>query len=107
MTEEEKKAIEILKKWVCDVHSKFCKIGAVGIPDKEWYATETVLNLIQKQDREINKLNNVIDRLLRDIYECIQNDDNATILSIKDYGDYNTFEQIKDKYKEYFMKEDI
>lgn len=54
MTEEE--AIEILKEWLCNVHSKFCSVGAVGIPDKEWYATETVLNLIQKKDTEIKEL---------------------------------------------------
>jgi len=90
MTEEEKAVIKTFKE-------------GYGLTNAE---REIILNLIQKQDTEINKLNNVIDRLLRDIYECIQNDDNATILSIKDYGDYNTFEQIKDKYKEYFMKED-
>ena len=105
MTEEEKKAIDKFKS-----RREYFKYQPEGcnwrLSFDQWEVEsiiDVILNLIQKQDTEINKLNNVIDRLLRDIYECIQNDDNATILSIKDYGDYNTFEQIKDKYKEYFI----
>ena len=47
MSEEEKKAIEILHNWLCDEHSKFCRVGAVGIPNKEFFATEIVLNLVK------------------------------------------------------------
>lgn len=55
LSEEEKKAIQILKDWLCKTHSEFCKVGAIGIPDKEFFATETVLNLIDKQQKEIEK----------------------------------------------------
>lgn len=113
MTEE--RAIEILKEWLCNVHSKFCSVGAVGIPNKEWYATEIVLNLIQKQDKkiidlketikkqeksrehlkkqlkgeiavkdtEINKLNNVIDRIKNYTYQEVAH----ITEDIKDYID--------------------
>lgn len=56
LSEEEKKAIQILKDWLCKTHSEFCKVGAIGIPDKEFFATETVLNLIEKQQKEIERL---------------------------------------------------
>lgn len=58
MNDEEKKAIEILKNYLCKTHSEFCKVGAVGIPNKEFYATKTILNLIEKQQKEIEELKN-------------------------------------------------
>lgn len=59
MSEEEKEAIQILKDWLCKTHSEFCKVGAIGIPDKEFFATETVLNLIEKQQKEIENLKEI------------------------------------------------
>ena len=53
LSDEEKKAVEILNKWLCKTHSEFCKIGAVGIPNEEFFATEIVLSLIKKQSKEI------------------------------------------------------
>lgn len=58
MNEEEKEAIEILNKWLCKTHSEFCKVGAVGIPNEEFFATEILLNLIEKQNSIIK---NAID----------------------------------------------
>lgn len=55
MSEEEKKAIQTLKDWLCKTHSEFCKVGAIGIPNKEFFATETVLNLIDKQNKVIDE----------------------------------------------------
>ena len=55
MKEEEKNAIEILNKWLCKIHSEFCKAGAVGIPNEEFFATEIVLKLVYKQNNKIQK----------------------------------------------------
>lgn len=55
MNEAEKNAIEILNKWLCKTHSEFCKAGAVGIPNEEFFATEIVLNFIKKQNNKIQK----------------------------------------------------
>lgn len=60
MSEEEKEAIQILKDWLCKTHSEFCKVGAIGIPDKEFFATETVLNLIEKLQKENEELRKFI-----------------------------------------------
>lgn len=49
MTEEEKKAIEFLKE-------KMKNWRKYMPEDKELYAEDIVINLIQKQDTEINKL---------------------------------------------------
>ena len=79
MTEEEKKAIEYLKNCLND---EYDFKNATRKKDKECY--EIILNLIQKQDTEINKLNNVIDRM-------------AEVL--------NDFDYDTQCIKEYFMKE--
>ena len=55
MNEAEKNAIEILNKWLCKTHSEFCKAGAVGIPNEEFFATEIVLKLVYKQNNKIQK----------------------------------------------------
>ena len=57
LSEEEKKAIKDLKEYLdWEELQGFSKLPR----DKH---LETILNLIQKQDTEINKLNNVIDRM--------------------------------------------
>lgn len=56
MTEEEKKAIEFLKE-------KMKNWRKYMPEDKELHAEDIVINLIQKQDTEINKLNKRISDL--------------------------------------------
>ena len=51
---ELEEAIEILNNYLCETHRKFCSIGAVGIPNKEYFAIETVLNHITKQEKMID-----------------------------------------------------
>lgn len=75
MTEEEKKAIEWIK-------------AQKGIYYK------TVINLIQKQDTEINKLNRALDKMANTL-------DVNLSLSLENYR----FGK-KEKIKEYFMKEE-
>ncbi len=52
----------------------------------------------------MSKADDLIKILLKDIYNSIQNDDNTTILSIEDYDDSNTLEEIENKY--YALLED-
>lgn len=61
MNEKEKNAIEILNKWLCKTHSEFCKAGAVGIPNEEFFATEIVLKLVYKQNNKIQKIKQIVD----------------------------------------------
>jgi len=91
MTEEEKKAIESIKRKItigkCEKN--------IGIPV---YISELeiLLNLIQKQDTEINKLNNAIQNIRE---EFLKYDwENSTKEQI-----YN---QLKSLYESIFMKED-
>ena len=56
MTEEEKKAIEFLKE-------KMKNWRKYMPEDKELHAEDIVINLIQKQDAEINKLKQENDQL--------------------------------------------
>ena len=75
MSDEEKKAIEILNKWLCKTHSEFCKVGAVGIPNEEFFATEIVLSLIEKQSKEIEELKED-NKLLQENYSSAHEDIN-------------------------------
>ena len=57
MTEKEKKAIELIKE-IAD--------SAVEYDCLDWDEIEAIkimLNLVKKQEKEINKLNNEIDRM--------------------------------------------
>lgn len=79
MNDEEKKALENLG-------------GAIGrrdCTDLYWKDADIIYDLIQKQESEINKLNNVIDRMAKYIYSKT---------------DFTTCGNIK-FIKEYFMKE--
>lgn len=58
MTEEEKKAIEYWK-YNIDLVKRLDEVIINGRIEP----LEKILNLIQKQDKEINKLNKVIDRI--------------------------------------------
>ena len=88
MTEEEKSAIE---------HLKIMKENK-NIMAMNWNDGKILLNLIQKQDTEINKLNNVIDRMAEDIKKT-----NIDIVN-EGYA-METMWLDKEKIKEYFMKE--
>lgn len=73
MTEEEKKAINDLDKFA-DVVTVILpdystKIPEYCIDEQTWLALKKALNLIQKQDTEINKLKNVIEEYEK---ECRQ-----------------------------------
>ena len=59
---ELEEAIEILNNYLCETHRKFCSIGAVGIPNKEYSAIETVLSHVTKQQKIINQM--AEDRML-------------------------------------------
>ena len=91
MTEEEKKAIENIK-W----HNEhlYC--------DKK--DVDYMLNLIQKQDTEINKLNNVIDRMVEEYEYNVR-------INVKNFCEEQMrkdkcIQDCKTCIKEYFMKED-
>ena len=83
MTEEEKKAIEFLKETCFDPLEY----------EEGLKSIEIVLNLIQKQDTEINKLNRALDEIANTL-------DLNLSLSVENYK----FGK-KEKIKEYFMKE--
>lgn len=67
------------------------KVISNYINNNDSRAIQGLLDLYEKE-KQLNEC------LLRDIYNCIQNDDGATILSIRNYNDSNTFGEIKDKY---------
>lgn len=91
MTEEEKKAIEILKGISPDDLLNYWE----G-PEEPYNAIQVVLNLIQKQDTEINKLNNAIQNIRE---EFLKYDwENSTKEQICN--------QLKSLYESIFMKED-
>lgn len=97
MTEEEKEAIkeltEIKELVEEDLKYKDCEVTAT-LDQIDLESLVVVLNLIKKKDTEINKLNNVIDRM-------------AAVFSKISKGEYVTIEAHteKDKIIEYFMKE--
>ena len=78
---------------------------------------KTVLTRLYKQDTEINKLNNVIDKMVERIKNCKDYDDDY-LEGIEDDRDDNKcflygkiddcyeFKNCKECIKEYFMKED-
>lgn len=86
LSEEEKKAIEFLKE-------KMKKWRKYMPEDKELHAEDIVINLIQKQGTEINKLKNVIDRMAEE-YSLEANTDILDICACCNYnnedchGDY-------------------
>lgn len=90
---EEKKAIEYLKQNSIPI-LRYDNFGNILSP--LYYGTfekETVLNLIQKQDK-------IIDKMAEHFVDIIDNDDNASLLPF-----YNDQENLKDKVIEYFKKE--
>ena len=95
MTEEEKKAIEDIR-W--NNEHLYC--------DKK--DVDYMLNLIQKQDTEINKLNNVIDRIIN-----VMIGDKVILATVCSRTIHKTEAECykqnllcDDCVKEYFMKED-
>ena len=66
MTEEEKKAINNLNFIiVTDVYDNEVRINKTEVVNEYNESVGIVLNLIQKQDTEINKLKNVIERMAK------------------------------------------
>ena len=99
MTDTEQKAIEMLRK---DLESAYNK--KTLFVETTYNALDITLNLIQKQDTEINKLNHVIDRIIEYIFDTTYMD-----LEECEFEDKNNIKCIKDCgkcIKEYFMKED-
>ena len=88
MTDEEKKAVEFLK-------AKMTNWRKYIPEDKELHAEDIALNLIQKQESEIKKLKNVIDRMA----ECI------FILRCWAITSQDDIPKLKQKIIEEFMKE--
>ena len=110
MTEEEKKALEFFK----DIIEEFKCCNSEYIIDKDdkygiLRYLKALLNLIQKQDTEIKKLNNVIDKLVEELrYDvgmgqldlfCYDTCENRPKRKCTD-------EECAKHIKEYFMKED-
>lgn len=104
MTKEEKKAINLLKVLKLSfkeaISYKFTYTLANG---NEYTAAaledmfKIVLNLILRQNTEINKLNNVIDKMVKDIKQINKN--------LEDEGYYiEPFWLDEEDIKEYFMK---
>lgn len=95
MTEEEKKAMLILNN-----------ISVKILSNEENEAIAIIDNLIQKQDTEINKLNNVIDRTTKYIEELI----GSCPFDTFDWKEKDCKKECKDQmaecWKEYFIKED-
>lgn len=50
---ELEEAIKILEDCLSEIHRTFCKVGAVGIPSQEYFALETLLNYVTKQEKMI------------------------------------------------------
>lgn len=96
MTDTEQKAMEMLRK---DLERAYNK--KTLFVETTYNALDISLNLIQKQDTEINKLNNVIDRMAEVIEECRQND----CIETTDDLDMSEIAGVE-KIKEYFMKDD-
>lgn len=91
---KKEKALDLLQEISCMFH------GSDPVLKTEYRdAIYVVLDLVEKQDKEIEKQKKLNDILLKDVYNSIQNDDNAQVLSIEKYNDDNTFEEIKDKYE--------
>ena len=88
MTEEEKKAIEMLEY----IGIRNTLMGCTF--ENRDYLARILLNLIRKKDTEINKLNNVIDKMVKRI-----KDDTEWF-----YSDLDN--KREEEIKEYFMKED-
>ena len=107
LSEEEKKAIEraneILKEWqkIVDIEDDIERDIEMSMYSEEmpFHTMKILLNLIQNQDTEINKLNNVIDRMATDIKQTNKN--------LEDEGYcVESFWLDKEGIKEYFMKEE-
>ena len=90
MTEEEKKAIEYYKEYAETMNNEIILYGHIKTLKVDYKKLKILVNLIQKQDTEINKLNNVIDRMAGDLY-------------LKD--EFAEFGDTPEGIKEYFMKE--
>jgi len=111
MTEEEKKAIERIERLVQYFEDWEQKVIVVP-EDKKYF--DSILNLIQKQDTEINKLNNVIDKMAEKINQAYFDENNMylwfekEICNKKENGkyDYKDIGTRKKRIKEYFMKEE-
>lgn len=103
MTEEEKESIEQLKSWREYIIKHKETINKAN--DIEFYL-RTAINLIQKQDTEINKLNNVIDKATKYIEEITGNCPYDTFdCQVRDCEN-ECKNQMAECWKEYFMKED-
>ena len=58
---ETEKAIEILKNYLSETYSKFCKVGTVGIPNEEYFAIETILKELEdlKEYKKVTELTKI------------------------------------------------
>ena len=104
LSEEENKAIEVIKKRTERLMEElkiekedFIDEPKIAYLMQEIEANKRLLNLIQKQDTEINKLNNVIDRMAEDMA--------GTNKAINEEYAVDELYLDKNKIKEYFMKE--
>ena len=105
MTEEEKKAIERIDY----IQDFIIENGQYNADVEEINYFSTLLNLIQKKDTEINKLNNIIDRMAEKLYEFNNNETDKDCFIPRGYSDINDCvkkNSCKDCIKQYFMKED-
>ena len=88
-SDEEEEAIEQLRSWRDYIIKNTDKVNKAN--DIEFYL-RTALNLIQKQDK-------IIDKMAEHLADVIKNDDNASLLPFSDSED-----NLEAKVKEYFKK---
>lgn len=72
------------------------------------YGKRKLIDIIEKQDTEINKLNNVIDRMVEKLYEFNNNEMDKDCFIPREYSDINDCvkkNSCKDCIKDYFIKE--
>lgn len=94
MSEEEKEAIEELKNWIKIVENNKDKIKQADLMVN---IQETILNLIQKQQKDIEKKDKIIDEMALTIEKLLKNVDFE-----KEFITYK--EQNKEEIKQYFER---
>lgn len=96
MTDEEKKAINIIKEFKDTGYASMTiryNRDAKGVTRMIENSLKTILNLIEKQEK-------IIDKMIEHIVRVIINDDNACLLPFCDNED-----NLEEKVKKYFYRE--
>lgn len=97
-------AIQILYDYLCKTHTKFSSIGAIGIPDKEFFAIETLLGLYKQEKEKNSKLQKRNDKQFR-----LLRKKDKEIQEIKDISEHDWEERCRLTFKleDYISKDKI